>query len=107
MALSLRGASYSDASMALSETGPVASVLVNPVELTVAVKQIPGHLADRVGHKMGLALQRRRPNALGARLKTNELKKGEKNKVTCRQADMYGYSLPPPSFSLMAKACAA
>lgn len=49
VALSLRGASYSDASMALSETGPVASVLVNPVELTVAVKQIPGHLADRVG----------------------------------------------------------
>lgn len=39
MALSLRGASYSDASMALSEMGPVASVLVNPVELTVAVKQ--------------------------------------------------------------------
>lgn len=55
MALSLRGASYSDASMALSGTGPVASVLVNPVGLAVAVKQIPGHLADQVGHKMGLA----------------------------------------------------
>lgn len=37
VALSLRGASYSDASMALSEMGPVASVLVNSVGLTVAV----------------------------------------------------------------------
>lgn len=39
MALSLRGASYSDFIMAPSETGPAASVLVNPVELTVAVEQ--------------------------------------------------------------------
>lgn len=37
MALSLRGASYSDASVAPSEAGPVARLLVNPVKLTVAV----------------------------------------------------------------------
>lgn len=49
MALSLRGASYSDASMAPSEAGPLASLLVHPVELAAAaaaLKQIPGHLAE-------------------------------------------------------------